>query len=163
MVRGRGRPTLGRVSTLTRTVLLAALVAALAACGVEPDTAVEQLEAELTAELEAREAVENELLERLERVEERLDVLADDPRVTSRLDGIEDELARMEAVLDVLDERIDAEGAARQLATEESEAAVSDLRGQLAELRSAVDRVGGGLEALRTELEVLRGRVDDLQ
>jgi predicted RNase H-like nuclease (RuvC/YqgF family) len=143
-----------------RSLLLAAVVAVgLSACAQQDDEQVEELRAELVARTEAESA----LTERLDALEEELAALGADVSTVTRLDELEDHLTRVESSLTVLDDQVADEAAARRSATEDAEAAASDLRSTLASLQEAVDALRGETDELRVLYETLRDRLDRQQ
>jgi chromosome segregation ATPase len=148
------------VRSLPRSLLLAAVVAVgLSACAQQDDEQVEELRAQLVARTEAESA----LAERLDALEEELAALGADVTTVTRLDDLEDHLARVESSLTVLDDQVADEAAARRSATEDAEAAASDLRSSLASLQEAVDALRGETDELRVLYETLRDRLDRQQ
>jgi chromosome segregation ATPase len=140
-------------------LLVAASAVGLAGCASAEADEVEELRAELVA----RSEVEDELASRIDALEEELAALGDDVTVVTRLDQLEDGLGRTQDTLTVLDDRLSDESAARQTATEEGEAAVTDLRSTLADLQRAIDELRGESDELRTLYETLRDRLDRQQ
>jgi chromosome segregation ATPase len=149
-VRSRPRPLL---------VLVAVASVGLSGCASQEGDEVEELRAELVARSEAEE----ELVTRIEALEEEVAAFGNDVTVVTRLDGVEDGLGRVQDTLTVLDDRLSDESAARQTATEEAEAAATDLRSTLAELQRAIDELRGETDELRTLYETLRDRLDRQQ
>jgi chromosome segregation ATPase len=149
-------------------LLLLAVVSAmsLSACAADGRDEVGELRAELVARSEA----ENDLAARVELLEEELAAVGTDVTTATRLDGLEDHLARLDATLTVLDDRLEDEARTRQAASEDGELATADLRdtfaalqGTLDELRGETAELRGETDELRTLYETLRDRLDRQQ
>jgi chromosome segregation ATPase len=131
----------------------------LTACAADNGDEVEELRAELISRTEAEE----ELVTRLDRLEEELATLGADVSTVTRLDGLEDQLERVQATITVLDDQLEDEVSARRSAQEDGEVAVTDLRATIVELQSGMDELRAETEELRTLYETLRDRLDRQQ
>lgn len=123
----------------------------------------------LRAELRERDAVEDELRDRLDALEAAqtatLDELATDDDtdpVADRLAAIEEDLGELLDALTVLESDVEAGASSRAQLQQRIDAVDADLRGALAEVRDGVDELRGQLALLEDQLIALRIRVDEL-
>jgi chromosome segregation ATPase len=147
-----------------RPAPLLVLLAVVSAMGLSACAADEHDEVgELRAELVARSEAEIDLAARVELLEQELAALGSDVTTATRLDGLEDHLARLDATLTVLDDRLEDETRTRQAATEDGELATADLRDTFAAVQGTLDELRGETDELRTLYETLRDRLDRQQ
>jgi chromosome segregation ATPase len=155
----RSLPT---VLALTGLALTSPLVTA---CSGDPGVSPEELAA-VQRDLDAQQATQRELDDRLAELEARIEQGAGRDELARIDDRLEELAAAVDEVADatvVLDAGLEAERAATQTRLEDAEAASSDLRSGLAAVRDAADALEGELEELTTLYATLRDRLDRLQ
>lgn len=143
------------LSLLTATALLFG-------CAAEDDDHLAALE----ARVEAGDAFQDEVLQRLDELESALEALAveaPDEGLGPALQQLEEQLAALDADLAGLDDRVADEARLRTEGLEDAETTASDLRRSLSALQGTLEEVQGHVDELRGLYETLRDRLDEHQ
>jgi chromosome segregation ATPase len=130
----------------------------LAGCGDDDASDLD----ELRAELEARDAAEDELAERVADLEREL-AGGDDAELAEAgdLDELTERVEELAGRLGDVDDAVGSERDTRQEVAAELEATAGDLRSTLTDVQGELEALRGELEDLRVRYEILQERVDE--